>query len=70
MVFRKELDMEKAKVQMNMAMSIAEINNTTIERMDLQHCKMGSIDYYTLYVWYGDGKEIGIRSDCTIYKHN
>lgn len=60
--------MEKAKAQMNMAMAIAEINNTTIERMDLQHNTLGSVDYYTLNVWYGDGKEIGIRSDCTIYK--
>lgn len=57
---------KEAKMMMNMATSIAELNNTEITRMDLQKCHLGDIEYYTLSVWYSDGKEILIRSDCTI----
>lgn len=56
--------MKIEKMMMNMAMSIAEINNTDIVRMDLQR----RIDpWYHLDVWYSDGKEITIRSDCTVW---
>ena len=58
--------MEKARAQINMAIAISEINNTTIERMDLNHIKLGDINTYILDVWYSDGKNFGIRSDCTI----
>lgn len=60
--------MDKAKVMMNMAMSIATMNNTIIERMDLQnhHLSHPEMSFYTLTVWYSDGKEITIRTDCTI----
>lgn len=57
---------KEAKMMMNMAESIAIINNTEVIRMDLQKCKLGDVEYYTLSVWYSDGKEIIIRSDCTI----
>lgn len=57
----------EAKAMMNMAMSIATINNIDIERMDLQRSHMKpDISFYTLTVWYSDGKEITIREDCTI----
>lgn len=58
---------QEAKAMMNMAMSIATINNVAIERMDLQktHMKYGA-EFYALTVWYSDGKEITIREDCTI----
>lgn len=58
--------MEKAKVMVNMAWSIATINNVNIERMDLQAIHLGNINTYSLSVWYSDGKEIIIRSDCTL----
>lgn len=57
----------KAKAMMNMAMSIATINGTDIERMDLQKTHMGhGFSYYALTVWYSDSKEVTIREDCTI----
>lgn len=58
--------MEKAKAMMNMAMSISTINNVGIERMDLQKHNLRDVEYYSLTVWYSDGKEITIRQDCTI----
>lgn len=60
---------KEAKAMINMAMSIAEINGTIIDRMDLQHhhSKYG-MEWYHLDVWYADGKEITIRQDCTIVK--
>lgn len=57
---------KEAKMIMNMAMSIAELNGTEIGRMDLNKSSIGGHSYYTLAVWYSDGKEIIIRSDCTI----
>lgn len=59
----------KVKMMMNMAESIAKINNTDIERLDLNKVHMGfegKFDYYTIAVWYSDGKEVVIREDCTI----
>lgn len=56
---------KEAKMMVNMAMSIATINGTMIERMDLQrHQNVNA--WYHLDVWYSDGKEITIREDCTI----
>ena len=60
---------KEAKSMINMAESIAMLNRSTIERMDLQLTHMGfegKYDYYCLTVWYSDGKEIRIREDCTI----
>ncbi len=60
---------ENAKRMINMAGAIATINNTEIERMDLNKNHMGfggKFDFYSLTVWYSDGKEITIRQDCSI----
>ena len=60
---------KEAKMMINMAMSMAEVNGWTIERMDLQkHNTMGS-KWYHLDVWFDNGKEITIREDCTVYTH-
>lgn len=59
----------KAKMMMNMAESIAKINNVNVERLDMQYVHMGAngeFNHYVLTVWYSDGKEITIRQDCTI----
>ena len=57
---------ENAKRMINMAGAIATINNTEIERMDLNKNHMGGVAFYALTVWYSDGKEITIRQDCSI----
>ena len=59
---------EQAKAMINMAESIAKINNAEIERMNLQksHFKDSQFDHYNVTVRYSDGKEITIREDCTI----
>lgn len=57
----------EAKMMVNMAMSIAEMNGTFIARMDLQrHESKITKAWYHLDVWFTDGKEITIREDCTI----
>ena len=60
---------EKAKMMLNMAESIAKLNNVTVERIDLNLVHMGfegKFDHYVLTAWYSDGKQITIRQDCTI----
>lgn len=60
---------QEAKMMVNMAMSIAEMNDTIIVRMDLQrHTNNYTNPWYHLDVWFSDGKEITIREDCTIVK--
>lgn len=61
----------EAKMMINMAMSMAEINGWMIERMDLQRhnsAKAGD-SWYHLDVWFDNGKEVTIRQDCTAYTH-
>lgn len=57
---------KEAKMMLNMAESIAKINRWDIIRMNLEKNHAGSIEYYVLYVTYEGGKEVIIRSDCTI----
>lgn len=57
---------KETKMLINMAESISKINKWEIDRMDLQKHHAGDIVYYVLYVTYEGGKEIIIRSDCTI----
>ncbi len=61
---------KEAKMMVNMAMSIATINGTMINKMDLQRHQNEKYPelkaWYHLDVWYSDGKEITIREDCTI----
>lgn len=57
---------KEVKMQLNMAESIAKINKWSIDRMDLQKHKMGDIEFYVVYVTYEGGREVIIRSDCTI----
>ena len=60
---------DKAKNMINMAMSIAELNDIIIVRMDLQRHESNCCGaWYHLDVWFSDGKEITIRQDCTILK--
>lgn len=63
----------EAKMMLNMAMSIASLNDVVIVRMDLQRHEFKSSPdlnpWYHLDVWFSDGKEITIREDCTIYEH-
>ena len=57
----------EAKMMVNMAMSLAEINGTMITRMDLQRHESNRLSaWYHLDVWFSDGKEITIREDCTV----
>ena len=60
---------KEAKMMINMAMSMAEVNGWTIERMDLQKNNTMDIKWYHLDVWFDNGKEITIREDCTVYTH-
>lgn len=60
---------EKAKMMVNMAMSMAELNGAVIARMDLQrHESHYTRPWYHLDVWFADGTEFTIREDCTIVK--
>ncbi len=60
---------KEAKMMINMAMSMAEVNGWTIERMDLQKHNTMDSKWYHLDVWFDNGKEITIREDCTVYTH-
>ena len=62
---------KEAKMMINMAMSVAELMNVNIDRMDL-HCHNSALTdkrWYHLYVWLDNGKEFTIREDCTVWIH-
>jgi hypothetical protein len=56
----------EAKILINMADSIAKINNWSIDRLELQKHEGWSNDYYDLHVTYESNKKVIIHSDCTI----